>query len=179
MKLFIDTSNKKLILAIINDENVIVDFLMKDTNKDMVKITLPFIEKFLKKNNLKFEDILEYMTTTGPGSYTGVKVAINIIRTINLIHSINKIHTINTFNLITKKGTKYSALRVGKNKFYLRNNKLKITKTVLEIDDKKMKSISMDYDDFNREHLQQKILQKEFKVVDNISKVNINYINKF
>ncbi len=179
MKLFIDTSNKKLVLAIINEENIIVDFSMKDSNNDMVKNTLPLIEKFIKKNKLQFEDFNDYMLTTGPGSYTGVKVAINIIRSINLVNEINALHVINTFDLITNNKTKYTALKAGKNKFYLRNNKLKKTKSVETIDEKIKESLTMDYDSFNKELLQEKISNNSFKVLDNINKVKINYINKF
>lgn len=179
MKFFIDTSNKKLILAIINEKNIIVDFSMKDSNNDMVKNTLPFIEKLLKKNKLKFEDVKEYMFTTGPGSYTGVKVAINIVRSINMVNPIDLVHIINTFDLITNGKTKYTALKVGKNKFYLRNNRIKKIKSIDLIDDKIKASLTMDYDLFNKELLQEKISNNSFKVLDNINKVKINYINKF
>lgn len=179
MKLFIDTSNKKLILALIDDDNIIVNFSMKDSNNDMVKTTLPFIEKFLSKNNIKIEEIDTYLTTTGPGSYTGVKIAINTIRTIDLVHKVKELWTIDSFNLITLKKTKYSALRMGKNKFYLRNNLTKRIKLVNELDDKQKESLTMDYDNFTAEVLQEKIKTKSFKVLDNISKVKINYINKF
>lgn len=179
MKLFMDTSNKKLVLAIINDENIIVDFLMNSSNNDMVKNTLPILEKFIKKNKVLFEEIDEYFVTNGPGSYTGVKVGINIIRAISLVNDIKRINVINTFDLITKKGTKYSALRVGKDKFYLRNNLLKTIKSTNELNNKINASLSLDYDEFDKEHLQEKINIKAFKMIKDINAIKTNYVNKF
>ncbi len=177
MKLFLDTSNKKFILAIINEDNIIVDFLMRKSNNDMVKNTLPLIKKFLDKNNLEINNINEYMITTGPGSFTGVKVAINIVRSINLINPIKKIHTISTFDLLSNKNTKYTAIRFGKNKYYLnKKRKTNIVDNLIGID---ADEITMDYDDFNKNKLQEKINNKSFKVLDNINKVKIKYLTNF
>ena len=181
MKFFIDTSNKKLIFAIINDQNKIIDFLMQDTNNDVVKTSVFLLKKFIKKNKLKFEDITDYMLTTGPGSFTGVKVALNIIRSINLLHPINKIHTISTFDLLEEKNSKYIAIKFGKGKYYLKEKKsiLSKVKVVKNISVYSKNDIVVDYDNFSKEKLKNKIDSKAFKILDNVNKVKINYLSNF
>ncbi len=176
MKLFIDTSNKKLILAIVNEKNKIIDFSMKDSNNDMVKITLPLIEKFLIKNKFKIDEFDEFMITNGPGSFTGVKVAMNIVGSINVVKKIKKIHVINTFKLLSER-KKYTAIRFGKKKYYLKSGR-KIS-IVDNLDGINKNEIIMGYDNFNKSKLQKKINDKSFKVLDNIDKVKIKYLTNF
>lgn len=177
--MFIDTSNKKLVLAIINQEKEIVDFFIKDSNNDMVKNALDLIEKFIKKNKLNIEDFSEYMITTGPGSFTGVKVAINIVRSLNMVNKIEKIHTINTFDLLSEKNNTHTAISFGKDKFYLKNNKKTKVKVATKEDIKEIENITIDYEHLTKEFLQEKINNKSFKILDNLNKVKIKYLTNF
>ncbi len=181
MKLFIDTSNKKFILAIVNDENSIIDFLMKDTDNDIIKNSISMIKKFVDKNKVNLNDINEYMITIGPGSFTGVKVALNIVRTINLVNPVNKIYTINTFNLIDDKEKRYTAIPFGKNKFYLKDKKrvFKKVKIISEFEKIKKDEVNFGYDNFTKEKLMKKIKNNSFKLLDNLDKVNIEYLRNF
>lgn len=177
MKLFIDTSNKKIILAIVNDKNRIIDFLIKDTNNDMVENALSIIREFVKKNKLDLLFFDEYMITTGPGSFTGVKVSLNILRSINLVKKIEKVHTIGTFKLLEQKGKKYIAIPFGKNKYYLKNGgKIKVVDNLDEI---AKSNIIFGYDSFTVKTLKEKINSDSFKVLDNIDKVKLKYLTVF
>ena len=180
MKLFIDTSNKKLILAIIDNENNVIDFFLEETNNDVVKNALPYLEKLIKKNNFNISDFDDYMITIGPGSFTGVKVALNIVRTINLVNPIKKIYTIDTFKLIDDK-KRYIAIPFGKNKFYLKDKKhfLSKVKIINNIDVVDKNKINFGYDNFDKNKLMEKINNKSFKLLDNLDKVKIKYITKF
>ena len=180
MKLFIDTSNKKFILAIINEDNKIIDFFMRDTNNDIVKNAVYYIDKMIKKNELKLNDFNRYMLTIGPGSFTGVKVALNIIKTIDLIHPIEKVYTIETFDLI-EDNRRYTAIPFGKSKFYLKdkNSFLKKIKVINDITKYNEDEINLGYDNFNRKKLKEKISSNSFKLLDNLDKVKIKYLSNF
>ena len=181
MRLFIDTANKKIILAIVNNKNEIVDFFIKDTNNDVAKTSVFLIEKFISKNNLNFKDIEGYMITIGPGSFTGVKVALNIIRTIDLLYPIKKVYTINNFDLLKQKNKKYTAIPFGKNKFYLKNHKnlLSKAKIVNSLKEYKKREVTMGYENFTNESLKDKINSNSFKLIDNLNKIEIKYLNNF
>lgn len=176
MKLFIDTSNKKIILALIKND-LIIDFFIEDTNNDIVKNSLAIIEKFLTKNKTRLGLIKKYMITIGPGSFTGVKVALNIIRTVDMVNSIDSIETIETFDLITNSTNNKTAIKFGKSKYYLKYNK-KI-KIITHEKLKEIEKVNIGYDNFTSELLQEKINNKEFKLLDNLNKVKIKYISDY
>ena len=179
MKLFIDTSNKKIILAIIDKEDVIVDFFIEDTNNDVVKNCVFLIKKFLAKNNIKINDLNEYMLTIGPGSFTGVKVGLNIVRSFNLVNLVKKIYVIDTFTLLKEDNMDFTVIPFGKKKFYLKQN----SKKKIEIVDYEkfiqLKNVTIGYDNFNKDSLKKKIDNKSFKLLDNLDKVKIKYLSKF
>lgn len=48
---------------------------------------LPLIEKVIKANSLSFSDITAIKVTTGPGSFTGLRVGVSIANTLgSLLH---------------------------------------------------------------------------------------------
>lgn len=179
MKFFLDTSNKKLVMAIIDTENKIVNFSIEDSKNDMVKKTVSSIEKFISENKFKIENIKEYMITIGPGSFTGVKVALNIIKSINLVNEIEKIHIISTFKLLRNDNMKYTAIKFGKSKFYLKNNSFPRITVKTEEEINKLDNVTIDYKNFDKNVLQDKIDKKEFKTIKNIEKIKIKYLVKF
>lgn len=179
MKLFIDTSNKKLILATLDHSDQISNFLIEDSNNDMVKNTIPKIEAFLKSQKLNINDIYEYLFTIGPGSFTGVKVAMNIISTMALTKSINSYRVIGSFKLIEDKKYDSTVIPFGKSKYYYKKvNKNKI-KVITNDEYQHLKKVNDGYKNFKKETLQSKIDNKEFKVVKNLDKVKIKYLSAF
>ena len=76
MKLYLDTSQAKKVKVELIDKNKIVDSLTTDSPLDA-------IEKILKKNNLKVEDIEDIDFHKGPGSFTGLRVGAAVANTLN------------------------------------------------------------------------------------------------
>ncbi len=179
MKLFIDTSNKKLILAAINLNNEVVDFISKDTDNNIVKNAVPEMNEFLKKNNMTLNNVQEFLFTVGPGSFTGVKVAMNIISSVSLTREIGKVRVIDSFKLIEQEKYDGTVIPFGKSKYYYkktRKNKI----TIINADQLKgLDNINDGYATFTKEMLQQKINDKAFKIVDNLDKVKIKYLSAF
>ncbi len=179
MKLFIDTSNKKIILATLDYANRVTNYSVRDTNNDMVKIAVQEVNDFLKRSNEDINEITEYMFTIGPGSYTGVKVAMNIVSSINLVKPIEKYHIIDSFNLIERDNYMNTAIPFGKSKFYVRKLKSSKIDVLTNKEIKELESVNYGYDNFTRELLQEKIDNKSFKIVDNLDKVKIKYLSTF
>lgn len=183
MKLFIDTSNSRFILSLINDNNKIIDFLSIKTNNNIVKNFINWIDDFLKSNNQDIKEINEFLITIGPGSFTGVKVAFNFVKTFYLTNNSIKLKTIGTFDLLREDDKKYTAIKFGKNKFYFKkNHKYNIFSKMIILENLEkynLKKITMDYDTFTKEKLQQKLNKNLFKLENDLNDVKIKYLSNF
>lgn len=73
----IDTKDQKKTSVFLKSNNEIIDSLTT-RNEFGSQILLPLIEKILKKNNLKFEDLKGVEVDTGPGSFTGLRVGVSV-----------------------------------------------------------------------------------------------------
>lgn len=71
--LCVDTSTDTLDIAIIKD-NKILDSYSQDVQKGHSAILLQEVDSLLKSNNLKASDMDAFVSTTGPGSFTGSRV---------------------------------------------------------------------------------------------------------
>jgi tRNA threonylcarbamoyladenosine biosynthesis protein TsaB len=73
MNLRIDTSDMRIVEVSLVKEEKIVDSLTEE-NEYGSQVLLPLIEKLLEKNNIKFSQLKGIEVSTGPGSYTGLRV---------------------------------------------------------------------------------------------------------
>lgn len=77
MVLYINTQDmKKVEVALKKDEKVVA--LLEDFNQFGSQVLLPLIEKLLKQNNLEYSDLESIEVTTGPGSFTGLRVGVSV-----------------------------------------------------------------------------------------------------
>lgn len=67
---------KKVEVALKKEEEV-VDSLT-DFNQFGSQVLLPLIEKLLNQNNLEYKDLIGIEVTTGPGSFTGLRVGVSV-----------------------------------------------------------------------------------------------------
>ncbi|CAJ1182244.1 tRNA (adenosine(37)-N6)-threonylcarbamoyltransferase complex dimerization subunit type 1 TsaB [Companilactobacillus nantensis] len=82
-----DTSNKPLSVAVVVDGKVLAH--LESTEKKTHSITiLPDIKKALQQANLTMTDIDLIAVAKGPGSYTGVRIAVTVAKT--LADTLNK-----------------------------------------------------------------------------------------
>lgn len=77
----IDTSNNKKININLNNNGKIIN-LSSESILLRSEAALPLIDKLLKNNNVKLEEINEVTVNLGPGSYTGVRVGAAIANTL-------------------------------------------------------------------------------------------------
>lgn len=80
MKLLaIETSGKICAVALLEDENIILEKIIEDENTHSVKL-MPLIDEVLKEANVKLKDIDLFVCDKGPGSFTGIRIGISTIK---------------------------------------------------------------------------------------------------
>lgn len=90
ISLFLDTSSKTLSVYIVKDNEIIYEKNVT-TNNDHSKYLVPSIDEGLKLNNLKPSDINKCYVVTGPGSFTGTRIAVTVGKTFCYSNNINVI----------------------------------------------------------------------------------------
>lgn len=81
ISLFLDSSNRDLTVAIGNEQKI-VDMISYEAWQRQSELMIPELEKLLTRNNLTRKDIGDVSVTIGPGSYTGVRIALTIAKVI-------------------------------------------------------------------------------------------------
>ncbi len=80
-KLFLDTSSSHVLIAIIEDDNIL--YLYNDEIlDDMSSKIMPIIAEGFKKLNFSINDINKIFVANGPGSFTGIRIGVTIAKTI-------------------------------------------------------------------------------------------------
>lgn len=81
-----DTSNKTLSLAILDDETLLADITLNIQKNHSVSL-MPAIDFLMTCTDLKPQDLERIVVAKGPGSYTGLRVAVATAKT--LAYSLN------------------------------------------------------------------------------------------
>ncbi len=77
--LFINTSTKQLIIAIVDDMEIKYLYSEENSNELSSKI-MPIIDEAFTKTDLKPNDIDTIFVTNGPGSFTGIRIGLTIAK---------------------------------------------------------------------------------------------------
>ena len=77
--LFVDSATATLVVAIIVDDEIKYIFNEK-TGKDMSVMVVPIIKEVFDVTKLKPKDIDKIFVTVGPGSFTGIRVGLTVIK---------------------------------------------------------------------------------------------------
>ena len=80
----LDTAQKFLLIALMKDGSL-VDSVQTDCPKQQSEMLLPVLDELLKKHSLEAMDIDEWVITRGPGSYTGIRIAMEIRKFLPII----------------------------------------------------------------------------------------------
>ena len=96
--LLLDSADKYLGIGIaLNNE--IIDKVYFEAWQRQSELMVPELEKILKKNNIDPKSINEIIVTVGPGSYTGVRIALTIAKI--YAYSLNiKCYAISSLNIL-------------------------------------------------------------------------------
>lgn len=94
LTLLLDTAYLGLNIGIANDD-VLIDKVEILAKQKQSEITLPMLKELFDKHNLDPLDITEICITEGPGSFTGLRIAMTIAKVIATLTS-SKLYTVNT-----------------------------------------------------------------------------------
>lgn len=85
--LSIDTSQEYLGIGLIDDDTIIIDYLLRCKNKQST-VFFDVLSSLLNIANIELASIDLLAVTSGPGSFTGLRIGMSIAKT--LAHTLNK-----------------------------------------------------------------------------------------
>lgn len=98
----LDSSNTNLSVGIAKD-NLLLDYVSYEAWQRQSEFMIVELNKLLEKHNIDKSEIKEVIVAKGPGSYTGVRIAITIAKTIALALSA-KLYAVSSLR-VQKDGT--------------------------------------------------------------------------
>ena len=112
-----DSANQYLVVALYEDGQCL-DKIQEIGNRKQSEYAIVYLEKLLKAHHLQVLDFDEMVITIGPGSYTGVRVALTIAKTIAATTSI-KIKTVSSLKAMAGMKNAISILDARSQKVFL------------------------------------------------------------
>ena len=102
--LILDSSTKILYVALVKDNNILFEKYLEG-NKDHAKNIVNYVNIALKENNIESKDLDEIVCGYGPGSYTGVRMAVTVCKMLAVFMK-TPLYTISSLKLMAsgKKG---------------------------------------------------------------------------
>lgn len=159
-QLYLDTTNNKLTVVILQGNKILASSSFIARQKQ-TELAIPTITNLLVKCKIKLKDISKVVIANGPGSYTGIRVAITFVKTLKVLNSFLTVFTVNSLLLQAGLIKSISVLSAYNNKSYLAvcdNGKIIIHPQLLVDENAKIGIISdlLDY-----------------KIIENLEKCNI------
>lgn len=81
ISLFLDSSDKKIIVSILKDLEIINEIIEENDN-NLSQRFLPLIDKALTDVEINLQDINKIFIVNGPGSFTGVRIGVDVAKVI-------------------------------------------------------------------------------------------------
>ena len=97
----LDTAHLFLTIVLM-DQNKVVDYYMQPCLKKQSENMIVEVDNLLKKHNLTVNDITKLVITSGPGSYTGVRIAMTFAKVLGSICD-KEVYTLSTLQLYAGK----------------------------------------------------------------------------
>ncbi|MDR3330827.1 MAG: tRNA (adenosine(37)-N6)-threonylcarbamoyltransferase complex dimerization subunit type 1 TsaB [Endomicrobium sp.] len=132
--LAIETSGKTFSTALNEDEKTVAAFYyeQKFTHSEMI---IPAVERLLKDSGYTFENMDRFAVSIGPGSFTGIRLAISAIKTFAQI--LNKpVVAIDSLSILEKSFVKIKGIKIVaaidalRNEIYIKENEKIIIKNI-------------------------------------------------
>lgn len=97
--LAIDTSTTHSSCSVMEDNNIVGDFSINQSMSHN-EILLVMVDEVLKKLNIDIEDIDLFVVVTGPGSFTGIRIGVTVVKALAM--ALNKpIVAVNTLEALS------------------------------------------------------------------------------
>ncbi len=140
-----DTSNQYLAIALYEDDTLKENF-QQTALKQQSELAIPMLQELMEKQGWQMKDVDEMVISLGPGSYTGVRIAMTIAKTLSVIMPI-KIKAISSLAMIAGSQKAISVIDARGNKCYVgmyENKKALMEDALMENDA---------FEQFKKEHL--------------------------
>lgn len=98
IKLAIDTTRELCSLSLFNN-NKIYDFVIAKEPLSHAKNIFPLLDKLFKNNNINYLNLNDIYIIVGPGSFTGIRVGMTLVKMLGLTTNCN-LHGISNMQLI-------------------------------------------------------------------------------
>jgi tRNA threonylcarbamoyladenosine biosynthesis protein TsaB len=98
-RLLFDVSTNVMYVGYSKD-NILVDFSIRIAQRDHAKYLVDRIDQVLRRNKLKLDDIGEIILGIGPGSYTGLRIAVMVAKMLAYTKNV-KLRTVSSLFFMT------------------------------------------------------------------------------
>lgn len=112
----LDTAHRFLVVSLMDDSGLI-DGVQTECVKQQSEQLLPQIDSLLKKHNLTPNDIGALVVTKGPGSYTGVRIAMTFAKVTGAMRKL-PVYTLSTLQLYAGLADCYSIIDARSQRVY-------------------------------------------------------------
>jgi len=113
----IDTSYRFLAIALMDDAGL-ADSYMAECPKQQSEQLLPKVDELLKAHGLGPDDIGAYVITKGPGSYTGVRIAMTMVKVTAALKKL-PVYTLSSLQLYAGRQDCYSLIDARSRRVYV------------------------------------------------------------
>lgn len=93
--LLLDTSSFDVVVGLV-EHNEIIESKQLVASKQQSELTIPVIDELLNKHGWTLNMVDQVVLTIGPGSYTGVRIAMSIAKTMAVIKPSIKLYSLST-----------------------------------------------------------------------------------
>ena len=185
----LDTSHQFLVIALLKDDSLL-DYVQLSCFKHQSEYLVPEVEKLLNNHNLEVGDIDNWIVTRGPGSYTGVRIAMTMAKVVGSLENKN-VYTLSTLQLYAGKDDCYVIMDARAKRAYIgryRNGKALMEDTVYTLEEiatimeKEAVNFKGDLHLFGKEDIYGNIaenfalLKDEWEKVDNVDLLVPSYL---
>ena len=184
-RLFFDVSSSIMYVGYSRND-ILLDFSIRIASRDHAKYLVDRIDQVLKRNKLKLEDLDEIIIGIGPGSYTGLRIAVMVGKMLAYTKNV-KLKTVSSLFFMTSGYEGRVAALMDARRGYVFSAIYEDGKVILEDGYRKFTDLSEDpqyqqartvfIDEMNYE-VNPKLIAKYAVLVEDIHDLVPNYLRK-
>jgi tRNA threonylcarbamoyladenosine biosynthesis protein TsaB len=140
--LFFDVSTNVMYVGLAKDD-ILVDYSIRFATKDHAKYLVDRIDQVLKRNKLRFDQIDELIIGYGPGSYTGIRIAVVVGKMLAYAKAV-KLRTVSSLFFMTSGYEGRVAALIDARRGYVFSAVYENGETILEDDYRKLSDLKED-----------------------------------
>lgn len=140
--LFFDVSTNVMYVGLAKDD-ILVDYSIRFATKDHAKYLVDRIDQVLKRNKLRLDQIDELIIGYGPGSYTGIRIAVVVGKMLAYARAV-KLRTVSSLFFMTSGYEGRVAALIDARRGYVFSAIYENGQTILEDDYRKLSDLKED-----------------------------------